>query len=983
MSLASPPPKAKNVPPPPSPPDLSPHGDTPQLVIPLDRSRMGRALLGAGLAVYFLLFLWSVYQTGSGTAIRALSLVMLLGVAIFSGVSCLLRARKHPRDPELARAWQAIGFGNFLFALSQGYRLYSVVALGKSPGWPGFMDVGLIGQFFFYFYGGLQLHTSKHSDGFAGKVWNTVLTSLYASWGKIRSIRYARSVVDALLAIASLGALTWVYLLGPIFSSDASLLVKAVAFAYPAAGMSVMAVVIVLAVLQNVRERGSWALPLLLGGLASAVVASIGMEFQMEDVLLSTGKYLPGWWVSALWALSFCLMGYSAWWPGAEKNAVEQNESRKLEELGEGLDLSAKLRLIFPYALSISASILILLHDIGDDRRVGMSSIVLVSGLFLLLIRRQIITSYENLDFAQILKQRVDERTEELQSTNVTLETHRAQLEKQAYVLLEHKAELEQQGTRLDALNTIMVTANASLESRVILRETLKEIVNIIPRSWGGGYALNEEEEPAGAQLVVAWSDHVSPRLRPPEQLGYVPNGLCSPLPAENWHRVILPLVSHERVLGLFWIGILDSNFTDEDLSLLEAMSSLVGGALENARLYREAREMADRDSVTGLYNHRALQERLEQEIARAQRDNNVVSVVVMDLNNFKNFNDTYGHPFGDEVLRTVGKALKEVCRLTDTFGRHGGDEFLAILPGCTAHEAIVVADRINEYLELKGVKFRDADRQIPVGVSAGIAVYPYDGDYRDTLLAFADENMYESKRQGGRAVAATEEVRQHRRLMAEENFGVFDAMISAVDNKDGYTRRHSDEVTRYSCWMAEWLGWSHDEIRILRLAGLLHDVGKIGVPDQILRKPQRLSKEEEDIMRTHPTLGALFVSAVPGMAETVPGVRHHHERWDGKGYPDNLVGDEIPIMGRLMAVADAFSAMTTDRPYRKALSLEIAVGELAKGAGTQFDPQMVKAFCSSVVPKMQAEKDSIEREKRTPAPESNSHRIEMNPAIF
>ena len=169
--------------------------------------------------------------------------------------------------------------------------------------------------------------------------------------------------------------------------------------------------------------------------------------------------------------------------------------------------------------------------------------------------------------------------------------------------------------------------------------------------------------------------------------------------------------------------------------------------------------------------------------------------------------------------------------------------------------------------------------------------------------------------------------------------------MIIAVDNKDRYTRRHSEDVTEYGLWIAEELGFSQETQRIIRIGGLLHDVGKIGVPDEILRKPDRLSAEEFEVLKRHPQLGALIVSAMPDMGPVTDIVRSHHERWDGKGYPDELRGEDIPLLGRLMAVADAFSAMTTNRPYRKGLTWDEALREIEINVGTQFDPAMARAF--------------------------------------
>ncbi|MBV9469286.1 MAG: HD domain-containing protein, partial [Abitibacteriaceae bacterium] len=233
----------------------------------------------------------------------------------------------------------------------------------------------------------------------------------------------------------------------------------------------------------------------------------------------------------------------------------------------------------------------------------------------------------------------------------------------------------------------------------------------------------------------------------------------------------------------------------------------------------------------------------------------------------------------------------------------------------------------------------------VPVTLSFGIATYPTDSSNRHELLTIADANLYTAKLSKEGIVGTTDTQRSHRELRTEESFGVLDAMVTAVDNKDRYTRRHSEDVTEYALWIGEELGTSEETMRIIRVGGLLHDVGKIGVPDEILRKPGKLTNEEYEVLKRHPVLGALIVSGVPGMEAIVDAVRSHHERWDGRGYPDGLAGENIPLIGRIMAVADAFSAMTTTRAYRKGLEWEAAVAEIRKNIGTQFDPKMAKAF--------------------------------------
>ena len=384
--------------------------------------------------------------------------------------------------------------------------------------------------------------------------------------------------------------------------------------------------------------------------------------------------------------------------------------------------------------------------------------------------------------------------------------------------------------------------------------------------------------------------------------------------------------------------------FGDLERAIGQAVAIDIGSGLRGVRMVSEARRLADRDPVTELLNHRAIHQRLASEISRAERQGTPLAVVMMDLDDFKFFNDTYGHPKGDEVLKRVASVLSRSCRGYDMVGRYGGDEFIALLPGCDLEGALQFVERIRERLARE--KFRVSGSQaIPIHLCYGIAVFPEDSTNPHELVARADANLYEAKHAGGDAVTTSRYAARSAHMRSVSGFSLLEAMVIAVDNKDRYTRRHSEEVAEFSCAIATAMGLSEDTVRLIRLSALVHDVGKIGIPDAILRKPGALSEEESNVMKQHPVLGALIVGALPNLAGVVDGVRSHHERWDGGGYPDGLKGEEIPLIGRIMAVADAFSAMTTTRPYRKGMPLEEAITELERGAGKQFDPQIVPVF--------------------------------------
>jgi len=368
--------------------------------------------------------------------------------------------------------------------------------------------------------------------------------------------------------------------------------------------------------------------------------------------------------------------------------------------------------------------------------------------------------------------------------------------------------------------------------------------------------------------------------------------------------------------------------------------------------LLSEAVERADRDPLTGLWNHRAFHRRLEEECDRTQREGGLVVVVMADLDNFKFFNDAYGHAAGDDVLRLVADSLGGICRSYDTLARFGGDEFALLLPvppmdtvGFADAHAVLEAIQSRLAAGVAEVSFLPPghDCSLPLEVSFGAAVFPLEAAARADVVPLADERLYRAKG-GGPEDDEAERLRRHL-LASTDGYAMLDALLAAVDNKDRYTRRHSEDVLAYSLQIADALGLDGVARQTVAVAALLHDVGKIGVPDRILRKPGGLTEEEFHAVKQHPMMGAVIVGAVPGFEETLDAIRHHHERWDGEGYPFGLHGTKTPLSARLMAVADAFSAMTTDRPYRKGMEECRALSILEDGAGTQWDPACVEAF--------------------------------------
>ncbi|MFN8513585.1 MAG: diguanylate cyclase [Thermomicrobiales bacterium] len=409
-----------------------------------------------------------------------------------------------------------------------------------------------------------------------------------------------------------------------------------------------------------------------------------------------------------------------------------------------------------------------------------------------------------------------------------------------------------------------------------------------------------------------------------------------------------VPLLAGGRLVGVMAVQRLGRAFSDEEAATLELLAGQIAAPLENARLFAEARQLATCDPLTGLANHRALHERIDAELAHAVATDQSFAVIMADLDNFKLFNDTYGHPVGDQVLRIVSEALRAEAGPFDSVGRYGGDEFLVILPATDAVGALTYVDRVRERLARHHPELGETSA-IPLALSSGIAVYPTDTRQRNDLVALADSALYTSKRGGGRTVVSAGGHAATLDLAAHTGFGVVEGLVLAVDAKDQYTVAHSAVVADTAALLGELLGLPERDVSILRTAGLLHDVGKVSIPDRILRKPARLTKEEWQVMRQHVEFGELIIRGVPSLNDILEPVMHHHERWDGKGYPRGLAGEDVPLLGRIMIVADAYSAMTLDRPYRRGLSIPDALAELRAGASTQFDPTLVATLCDAL----------------------------------
>jgi diguanylate cyclase (GGDEF)-like protein/putative nucleotidyltransferase with HDIG domain len=365
-----------------------------------------------------------------------------------------------------------------------------------------------------------------------------------------------------------------------------------------------------------------------------------------------------------------------------------------------------------------------------------------------------------------------------------------------------------------------------------------------------------------------------------------------------------------------------------------------VGGLIERLT------DAASTDALTGLLNRRGFHHITETELERSRRGHRPFSLLLGDCDYFKLINDRFGHHAGDEALQGIARLLDANKRRIDTAARIGGEEFALVLPETDQHEAYILAERLRS-------RMRTLRGSAPVGLtmSFGVASYPVHGASVDALLRAADEALYAAKALGrDRSVIHSAEVgaiisgNPDRAGGDQAQLATVLGLAEALDVRDTGTARHSQTVGHYSELMARSLGLGREHVERVRLAGVLHDIGKIGVPDSILSKPGPLTEDEFAQMRKHPEIGARILGG-SGLEDIRRWILAHHERPDGRGYPHRLIDDEIPVEAKILAVADAYEAMTSDRVYRQAIGEQAAREELSRHSGTQFDPRVVEAF--------------------------------------
>ncbi|MEW9094330.1 MAG: diguanylate cyclase [Clostridiaceae bacterium] len=368
----------------------------------------------------------------------------------------------------------------------------------------------------------------------------------------------------------------------------------------------------------------------------------------------------------------------------------------------------------------------------------------------------------------------------------------------------------------------------------------------------------------------------------------------------------------------------------------------------------KKLQSLVNEDGLTGVYNHRFFHDSLREKIISCEGENKPISMIFIDIDYFKYYNDLYGHQQGDEVLKTIGAILKNSVNKEDIVARYGGEEFAVILPDTTEEDAVNIAESIRSKIESTYFKGEENQPNGKLTVSIGISIYPDKAKNDIELIKSADDALYRAKFfNKNRVETYTSILDELKNDIDEKHIDLVTSiktLISVINAKDRYTYGHVERVVTYSRLLADKLELSERDKKDLIYGAYMHDIGKINISKEILNKKMPLSNEEWEILKQHPLNGVEIIKPVKSLQNISHLILHHHERYDGKGYPDNLEGEDIPFLARVLTVVDSFDAMTSNRPYNKRKTYEEAIEELRKCSGTQFDPYIAEIFIEVIM---------------------------------
>ena len=738
-------------------------------------------LTASGIVIYQVIYVWwLIVEPGGDEALLWFGDTAYL-IAPAAATVLLFLAARRSADRQTRLAWGFLGLSTFLWFLGEaGWSFYELVLNMEVP-YPSLADAACLAGYPFAFVG-LFLFPRAPVD----------------------TIRRLKLTLDTLIAMVALATLSWYFIIGElvISSSGESLLANAVNVTYPLADLGLIFAVLVLIARPGPRYL-NLPLALLIAGFAATAVADSLYLYAVDVSGYATGDFMDIGWV-----VSYNLTAYAALAVFVlPKPAADETSG---EERG-----TSPLRSLVPYAVATLLVVLMVGSQLTDRPQHFRYFVTAGSTLALILIvARQILSIYENAALNRALAGRADELARRHQQLQLL---HRA-----AFALSQRLRTKD-----VLALAQLLISEWANAKQVNIWQLSARR-----PRLWndaGDGRSKRWQHVPLSVR-----ADRAKVTARNTTPTVFQDNGKEEGVAQgeDTSFSLYIPLTSGRNggaVAELLVAGRPSPSMSD--LDLLGTLGIEIGAALERAHQFEEAREQADRDFVTGLYNHRFLQGELERSLRDSVRQGQPLSIVLMDIDNFRLLNDTHGHSAGDHVLKLVAGHLASIRKGETLAARFGGDEFIVLLPGIDRHQALAFARSLEEWTAGQGLQLHDSER-LPLRMSYGLASYPDHGDSRHELLAAADANLYESKLLGGRIVGRSQVQGERGELRRLGTFGLLESLVTSVDNKDHYTRAHSENVTDYALLLAQELGFSEDVRRTLRIAGLLHDVGKICIPE-------------------------------------------------------------------------------------------------------------------------------------------------------
>jgi len=441
----------------------------------------------------------------------------------------------------------------------------------------------------------------------------------------------------------------------------------------------------------------------------------------------------------------------------------------------------------------------------------------------------------------------------------------------------------------------------------------------------------------------------------------------------------MMPLKDGDELVGLVALSGKEREgaFNYDDISFLSSVSSVGSIAVKNSRLYQKVYMEARTDELTGLLNRKYFYEVLNDEYVRNK--NQSLALIILNIDDFKLYNQLYGIREGDKALQKIARIIIASVGDSGHVARYSGKEFAVILPRYDMLSAKNLAESIRK--QILNMNKSDADYTIKVlTVSGGVCALPYAASNVKELMDNADMAVYQVKRKGknaimlstGSAVETPSEENdksEHIESIYSEYASTIYALTATIDTKDHYTFSHSKNVAYYASELAYACGLNEDSVEIIREAALLHDIGKIGIPEHILNKPGKLTREEFDIVKGHVENSVGIIRHLPSLDYVIPAVIGHHERYDGKGYPRRIAGEDIPLSARILCMADAFDAMISKRIYKEPYTVKYALEEITRQAGKQFDPKLASLLvdlvgCGKIKPVIEEKSEGEEEQK-------------------